>query len=89
MSKGLAALERYTFFPTTDDFETIKKELKDGAKYKKAIEILKGKGTYMVEIISAVCYYKTYDDLLGDACPWCSNRDLNREEFDLLKEVFK
>lgn len=70
-------------------FDGIEEELEDGEKYKKAIEILKGKGTYMVEIISAVCYYKNYDELLGDACPWCSTKDLNREEFDLLKEVFK
>ena len=71
------------------DVGYIEEELKDGAKHKKAIEVLKGKGTYMVEIISAVCYYKTYDELLADACPWCSTKDLNREEFDLLREAFK
>ena len=62
-------------------FDAIEKELK-------AHEIIK-KSDCPADIISAIGYYKTYDELLKDEYPFCTEDDLSSDEFDLLKGVLK
>ena len=50
-----------------------------------ALEIIKREPN----ILSAVQGYETYDDFQNDEEPWLDYDCVSREEFDLLKEVFK
>lgn len=70
------------------EFAIIKKELKDGEKYKKVLEILKRTALRLVSLEdeTTICKkgrYAFYDgELYGSV-------DLTKEEYDLLKEVLK
>ena len=68
------ALERFLL----DHCPEVKKKLQ-------ALEIIKREPN----ILSAVQGYETYDDFQNDEEPWLDYDCVSREEFDLLKEVFK
>lgn len=90
MNKGLEALKRIksryndrVCIDILEDFDLVEKELKDGEKNKKALEIIKEKVLDIQTLIrtnNAVEYNSYVVKGYGE-------KDLTQEEYELLKEV--